>query len=66
MRRLLVAGAVTLMAFAGSHAFGAEGQGPADDDVRIDDLRFGEYWYGQNITLKDLKGKVVLLEIWGS
>ena len=67
MRRNGIAlGLVALAAWAGAHAFGAEGQGPADAEVHIDNLRMGTYWYGQDITIKDLKGKVVLLEIWGS
>ena len=66
MRTAFFVGLLSLAAFAGVRAFGAEGQGPADDNVRIDDIRFGTYWYGQDVTLKDLKGKVVLLEIWGS
>jgi hypothetical protein len=44
-----------------------EGQGPVkSDNVRIDDLRLGEYWYGAPLSQSDLIGKVVLVEIWGS
>lgn len=32
----------------------------------IRDLNLGEYWYGAQIDMNDLKGKVVLVEIWGS
>ena len=43
------------------------GQGPVKgDNVRIDDLRLGEYWYGAPLSQADLIGKVVLVEIWGS
>ena len=66
MRRTMAIGLLALTVVAGARAFGGEGQGPADDNVRIDDIRFGTYWAGLDVTLKDLKGKVVLLEIWGS
>lgn len=66
MRHVVAIGLLGLAIAAGSRAFGADGQGPADDNARIDDVRLGTYWAGQDITLKDLKGKVVLLEIWGS
>ena len=36
------------------------------DDITIDDLKLGTYWYGPQITKKDLLGKVVLVEIYGS
>ena len=32
----------------------------------VDEVRLGEYWYGKKIDKKDLIGKVVLMEIWGS
>lgn len=32
----------------------------------IDEISMGTYWYGKQIDKKDLIGKVVLLEIWGS
>lgn len=66
MRRGLGVAVVALLAVSGMRAFGADGQGPADANARLDDIRFGTYWAGQDVTLKDLKGKVVLLEIWGS
>ena len=45
-----------------------EGRNPADDTTNstIDDLMIGEYWFGAKIEDEDLKGKVVLFEIWGS
>ena len=39
---------------------------PAQVDAHIRDLNFGSYWYGAQIDPGDLKGKVVLVEIWGS
>ena len=35
-------------------------------ESRVEDLRLGEYWFGPEIDKDDLRGKVVLLEIWGS
>jgi hypothetical protein len=42
--------------------------GPArsEGEVKLGDLRLGTYWYGAQIDKKDLLGKVVLVEIWGS
>ncbi len=39
---------------------------PVQVDAHIRDLNFGSYWYGAQIDPNDLKGKVVLVEIWGS
>jgi hypothetical protein len=36
------------------------------DEIRIADLNLGEHWAGPKITKKDLLGKVVLVEIYGS
>ena len=45
----------------------ADGQGPVDSGpIQIQDLNIGTYWYGARITNKDLIGKVVLVETWGS
>ena len=58
--------AATLLAAVGL-ANAGDGQGPLKrEDVRIDDLRLGQYWYGAPITENDLVGKVVLVELWGS
>ena len=40
----------------------------AEDETvsRIEDLNLGTYWYGAPLEIKDLRGKVVLVEIWGS
>ncbi len=42
-----------------------EGQGPADDNAVLADLNLGDHWFGPEISHKDLKGKVVLFEMWG-
>jgi len=47
-------------------ALGSSSAPSAPDGPTIDDLRIGEHWYGTKITRKDLLGKVVLVEIWGS
>ena len=33
---------------------------------RLADLALGEHWFGREITLAELEGKVVLLVLWGS
>ena len=38
----------------------------ADETITIDDLNLGTHWYGPKVTTKDLAGKVVLVEMWGS
>ena len=64
LRNIMVAGA--LLAAVGLAVAGG-GQGPVkSDNVRVDELRLGEYWYGAQLTHEDLIGKVVLVEIWGS
>jgi hypothetical protein len=61
MRILLAALMFSVSCFAGG------GQGPVEDGpIQVEDIRLGKYWYGKEINLKHLKGKVVLLEIWGS
>ena len=42
------------------------GQGTADKNANAAGLRLGTYWYGARISHADLRGKVVLVEIWGS
>ena len=43
------------------------GQGPVDaGPIVTDGLNLGTYWYGVRLTKKELIGKVVLVEIWGS
>jgi hypothetical protein len=52
---------LTLTVFAGA------GQGPVKPGpIVIDDLNIGTYWYGAKAAEKDLRGKVVLVEMWGS
>ena len=63
-RNVMIAAALTA---AVGFAAADEGQGPVKgDNIRIDDLRLGEYWYGAPLSQSDLIGKVVLVEIWGS
>ena len=63
-RKLIVAGA--LVAAVGL-AWADQGQVPIEgDNVRIEKLRLGEYWYGAPLSQADLVGKVVLVELWGS
>jgi hypothetical protein len=38
----------------------------AEETITIDDLNLGTHWYGPKVTTKDLAGKVVLVELWGS
>ncbi len=47
-------------------AYAEQGQGTAEADARVDDLNIGTHWYGAEIDKRDLIGKVVLVEIWGS
>ncbi len=42
------------------------GSAVGENESRIDTLSMGTYWYGAKLEKKDLEGKVVLLEIWGS
>ena len=43
-----------------------QGQGTAEADAHLDGLNVGTYWYGAPVDKRDLIGKVVLVEIWGS
>ncbi|MHC4954360.1 MAG: hypothetical protein ACYTGZ_10755 [Planctomycetota bacterium] len=44
-----------------------DGQGPVKPGpIEIQDFNMGTYWFGAKITNKDLLGKVVLIETWGS
>lgn len=57
---------LALCALLVSPALAGEGQGTAEPDSKVEDLDLGTYWYGTEISKEDLKGKVVLVEIWGS
>jgi len=47
--------------------FAGDGQGPVlPGKIEIKDFNLGTYWYGARISDKDLRGKVVLIETWGS
>ena len=35
-------------------------------DATIDEFNLGTHWFGPRIDLRDLAGKVVLVETWGS
>lgn len=39
--------------------------GSAEKDLSIDDIRWGEHWSGPKGGKQSIKGKVVLLKIWG-
>ena len=61
MRTLL---AMTLL---GALALPEGGQGPVDaGPVTVSQLSLGKHWFGKRISRDDLKGRVVLFEIWGS
>ena len=66
MRTLTICGVLAATALLTLPLFAGEGKGTADPDAHIKDLNLGDYWYGAEIDKKDLLGKVVLVEIWGS
>ena len=57
--------AATALALCAGYA-PAGGQGTVKGRPTLDGLNLGTYWYGAEIDKSDLKGKVVLVEIWGS
>ena len=66
MRNTLLALALAL-AGAGAVVLAADGQGPVDPGpIKIEDANLGIHWFGPEISHKDLRGKVVLFEIYGS
>ena len=66
-RRTLCAAAVlACCAWWTYGAIAGEGQGKLTGEVRIEGVDLGTYWYGAKIDKKDLLGKVVLIEQWGS
>jgi len=64
MRIVVVTAAIALIC---TWALSEQGQGPVDPGpITVEGLNLGTYWFAQDITKKDLMGKVVLVEIWGS
>ncbi len=58
-RILILAGLLLALTTAGAGA-------APPDDIKLDNLNLGTYWFGQKVMKKDLMGKVVLVEIYGS
>ena len=56
MKRLAMLMVVGSMVLGGAGTAGAQG---------LDELSLGETWYGEHWDVADLKGRVVLMEIWG-
>lgn len=56
------------LGFGALTVFGEDG-GPGDisatSDSKIDQIQLGTHWFGPELTVEKLRGKVVLLEIWG-
>ena len=38
---------------------------PAQESVSLKDVKLGEFWYGSKLSPEDLRGRVVLFELWG-
>lgn len=38
---------------------------PAEPNPLVDKIELGTYWTGARIQPEDLRGKVVVIEIWG-
>jgi hypothetical protein len=57
---------LALLVAATAAGVGAEEEKPTEVEISIDDLNVGTHWYGPEVTAKDLAGKVVLVELWGS
>ncbi len=64
MRNTLFAAAA--LALCAGYTPAGQGQGTVKGQPKLDGLTLGTYWYGAQIDKADLKGKVVLVEIWGS
>ena len=41
-------------------------QKPAQQPAQLAELQLGDHWYAAEATHADLRGKVVLVEYWGS
>ena len=33
--------------------------------MSLEDVTLGDTWYGDPVTVEDMKGRVVLIEMWG-
>jgi hypothetical protein len=60
-------GALALAALVAFAPFGFPGEEPAakGGGTDIEKVKLGEHWYGPDLKVEDLKGRVVLLEFWG-
>ncbi len=67
MRMITMGAALWLALTVCGAAAQTDGPGPdPEGPVFVEGINLGTYWYGKPIDKKDLIGKVVLLEIWGS
>lgn len=62
---LLIAGVIAAGALTAWSEDGGPGDVSESSTSTIDDIGFGTHWFGPEINVEDLRGKVVLLEIWG-
>jgi hypothetical protein len=62
--RTTVAACLLLAGLAGAAT--PSGSTATREEVRLADLDLGEHWFGPEITVDSLQGKVVLFEMWGS
>ncbi len=62
---LLLAGALGIGALAALAEDGGPGDVSETSTSTINDIQLGTYWFGPELTVEALRGKVVLLEIWG-
>lgn len=45
---------------------GIAGSAVRAETVKLQDaVRLGEHWFGPEVSMKDLEGRVVLIEDWG-
>ena len=58
--------AACVLLAAAAPAESLSGSTATREDVRLADLDLGTHWYGSEVTLEALAGKVVLFEMWGS
>jgi hypothetical protein len=50
---------LTTLAFLASLAVAAQAE------ITLDNLSLGEHWYGDNVAVEDMQGRVVMVEMWG-